>query len=386
MTLGISFAFSIIAMMLSSIFHLRWKKTSRHHDMNFACFITLLMLVIFMGGNVVNPDNNIYKIIYYQLDFFSKDVGFGILVFIAKKIGISLLQFRLIISIFGFLIIDLITRKYISPDYRCAFYWIYFIFPFFYDLIQIRNFLGLVFFIVSIYWISKDEIKGDVLFLIFIALAALMQKTFLFYMPFIIIGKLLKKRMFKQLIAALGVFFIALSANKKIVSTIANFALSTVADSLSGVSKFLGVSSGHGWMVLWFWTFVNLYMSYAIYIQMMSYRDKNYLLYSNEKIGFSKTIYWLNLYCIIALPFYIMNFNFFRIERNLQVINLIDAFMLFDIQYRNKKYVSKNKKYWLIRSSVIIITILGIWLYQSVDNLFASTVSPAFTSNWILKY
>ena len=48
--------------------------------------ILLIYLIVMMGANTQNPDTYIYETVIYNNDnFFTKDIGFGLLIFLFKK-------------------------------------------------------------------------------------------------------------------------------------------------------------------------------------------------------------------------------------------------------------------------------------------------------------
>ena len=96
-----------------------------------------------------------FIIIYRRTTFFDKDIGFGALVWLFKYYDFKYIYLKTFVAIVGLIMINS-TAKVFLKDSK-LFYLLYFIFEFFFDVVQVRNFLAMSVFIYAIKYLVDDS-------------------------------------------------------------------------------------------------------------------------------------------------------------------------------------------------------------------------------------
>lgn len=354
----------------------------------FLPFITVIYFIIMMGGNISNPDTTIYYNIYNNKEFFYKDFGFGILVYICNhKFGLDINAFRLLLAIIGIGMMSRIVNKYVKK--QIVYYLLYFLYPFMMDVVQVRNFLIMCILMNAVDFLLDKSKISIVKYIILILIAATIQKTALVYLPLVIIHRIESKKIIRLLIIASAVFSIFIGFNSGIVNTLGNFLLNSVSDSLSGSSKFLTRNTNFGWIILWgeqicnciliFWSKRILEKSEKIC------RDNPYLLkqsYDKNK-KFFNLVFWINIYLFCFCPLYVLNINFYRIMRNVMTINL----MIYSITWNLRRNWSSSNRiiYGCSIWGYAIFVFYVNFFYNGSGEYIDSILKPMFTMNWLFQ-
>ena len=251
MILAISILF-IIELYLFELF-------SNKRVKNFLTIVVFALLIIVMGANTQNPDTHIYEeYIYNNEEFFSKDFGFGILVYIFKVFNLDYYYLKMFIAIVGFMLINSTLKKYIC-DYK-MFFLLYLIFPFFFDVVQVRNFLAMSIFIYAIPFLLEDTKRGNIKYIITVLIAATMQKTALVYLPIILIKKINNQKYYKFFGAIIIFVLIIIAINRPFLNMFIDMLKNNVSDVLSGIAPRLNITTNWGWLVQWGVQFGNFFL------------------------------------------------------------------------------------------------------------------------------
>lgn len=336
----------------------------------------LAFMIVLMGGRTTGPDWEVYEHIY-RIDLFTKDIGFGYFILLCKKLGFTLYQTRLFIAFVGITLIYITARKFLDRRYIKWFYLFYFICPYFLDSIQLRNFLGMSIFIFATPLLLENNLKNSIKFLLLIIVAGLMQKTCFIYIFCVFIKKIDRIKFLKYVGTLMLVASVLVGVNKSIVAGIGNMLLSLISDSLEGVASFLTISTNYGWIIPWSETalsimsiwLINKYVSFSINIDT---RDKKIV----------EITYLMNLATIAVFPLYVLSTNFFRIGRNLQVLNVIVFCVFLKNLKSNRISIKKDKKYLVVGLIAIQMLYLSYWTLLS--GYWDSIIVTAFADNWIL--
>lgn len=337
----------------------------------------LLFLIIYSGGILDIPDYNVYNNIYnYSSNgIWTKDIGFGALVFALRKIGLSAYQCRLMYAVIGITVLMLSVRKFLDRKGQYLFLILYFVYPYFLDVIQVRNFLAMVFMTLAVSFLLDNTKKNTFLFGIFMLVSASLQKTLLFYIPFILFYKADKRKATKSVLIIAVTLSALIGLNKNFVSDLANFFLLNFSEKLSGSASFFTVNTRYGWLYMWTISFFNLAILYYI-----KKKSSNQLSSGNIKIV--GIVFWINIYSLIALPLYVMDTNFFRIYRDLQPLNLIAWITFF--RAACLKHIRINKRSMILLIITILLTILySVYVTMIIENLLQFFIQ-GFNNNWIV--
>lgn len=353
--------------------------------------LIFIFLIIIMGGNTNNPDTVIYNNIYYNSEFFSKDFGFGFLVlFFNKYLGFNYNFFKLFTAIFGITLIQKTVKKYVKN--KKLFYILYFIYPFIMDIVQVRNFMAMSIFIFCVPYLSENDWKGTIKYTVGILIAATIQKTALVYLPLVFINNIEKKKYKKNSLLIIIGLCVVISLNKGLLFKLTNFLLINVADTLTGVGKFLIRNTNWGWLIQWGTQIINfIFIAWCKRVISSKKVEQNSVLFKTcsyeDAKKFIICVYWINMYAFIFLPLYIVNINFYRIMRNIMPLNLMCYTIILEIM--NKKSVRgiiDERSLFFIMVIVFSLVMFYInYIYNGQGEYIESILIPLFKDNWIIE-
>ena len=161
------------------------RKDGRIITLSFIVIISILFIL--MGLNTNNPDYQYYEEIFHRaqngISIISVETGFLFLLTLASKIGMNYPQFLMIYTAVGLILIGnsliLYTRKPILAIV-C-----YFCYPFFLDLVQIRQFMAMAIFVFACRYLlhySKSNLIKYCLLIFFASTQHLIALAFLFFL------------------------------------------------------------------------------------------------------------------------------------------------------------------------------------------------------------
>ena len=343
----------------------------------FLPIITIIFLMCLMGANTNNPDTIIYENIYNRPSFFIKDIGFGTIVWLFKMFQIPYKYLKMCVSIVGLLLINETIKKYVKDSK--LYYLLYFIYPFAYDVVQVRNFLAMSIFIYAIPSLLENSKKAKIKYIFLILLSASMQKTALVYLPIVFLKELNFQKRKNLLLNIIIVISIFVGICRPVLYSFIKFLDMYFADTLTGLSQQLVIITNWGWLTDWFVQFFN----FGLIRLVKKSIDNNDIVHKEEiktRIEFVNIVYTINYYLFVFLPLYVITPTFNRIMRNVFPLN----FICFNILLETK--CSDNLKRNVIFVSVIYI-LLVFWVYMILGVPYWDTIiKPIFTQNWIFSY
>jgi len=103
-------------------------------------FVIFLILLILAGIMSDIPDFESYQNIYMQI-YKSHDFLFDIISGFFYEIGLPFVWFRFFWLLIGMLLIRHTMKKYLGPRWQVLFWICFLLFPYFIEIIQMRNFM-----------------------------------------------------------------------------------------------------------------------------------------------------------------------------------------------------------------------------------------------------
>lgn len=345
-----------------------------------------------MGANTQNPDFNAYQLNYNTPSVKGVEFGYYFLVKIFNFLGFSYSTFRMILSIIGILLIDQTVSKLIKN--KSPFYLLYFIYPFFMDVVQIRNFLAMALFIFSAPYLTSNK-KTDLLkFLVIMFIASSIHLISVFYFPLAFFVKFFKNKkniLFKILFTEFVVFLIFISSNEYLFNHFSNFLFSVINSFDYRANFYFYKQTRLGFLYLWFLQLMNFtlsYYSYSLYKRRLknlreanklsTTRKKSEFEISNFQLKFLEIVFLINLYAFSFLPFYVFQYSFSRLMRNIVPLNLLT-------------YIISSKSFSKGSLSKIFFIILYVsynlfLFYTDVYSLYSESIVKAiFLHNWLIN-
>lgn len=277
-----------------------------------------LLFFIFIGTSSSNyHDYNNYLIMYNNNEIITQ-LGLKVTMKIANILSLTYNQYLILINILCYIMIFYIIKK-LAPN-RSMVYLLYFIYPYFLDIIQIKNFIGESFLIfsVGILIINREKLKS-----IFIYLFSLgFHEAFILYLPYWFIKKrILKKLIIASFVAFTGIFisfYLKLGILEKLIFFLPEWKIKSYTDKIARI----------GWII------PLGYQLFSFYIVKVMLKKLTEIL--GEKDRIFKKLDKLLTYSLVFLGLYYINGTFERLYRNLWIFNYIIA--------SNYYIYSKNKR------------------------------------------
>lgn len=371
------FEFFLISIVLMALFiiekhNIKIPIISKHNE-SLTLIIIIAFFIIIMGGSSKNPDTVVYKNMYLMSSY-TKNPGFGFLISMSKKIGVSIEIFRLIIAIIGIILINSVVKKYLSKRYRILFYLFYFIYPFFIDIVQIRNFLSMSIVIYALNTLIKGTLKSKFEYIFLILIAFSFQSMFILYLPLVFIDSLFNNNKFRYVIYLILFFSLILFSNKNILNSVIYLLSPFLKSNFQDITHYISQSTNFGGYVRWGISFLNIFLLKYSYKNLKS-------INTNEKyLAYTKHVCWCNEYTLIFLPLSLITLDFYRIQRNLQLMNyMIYIFELSNI-FHTRKY-RENLGFIILLIFILFISFIFLFV---IDNSLSDVIIAIFNNNWIL--
>ena len=332
-------------------------------------FVLLVLIIIFVGGNSVNPDIKNYMTSYSNTGVAGQIEGsplYKILVQLFSHLGVSFELFRLLIYSVGYFILWKANERIgvnSTLTYIC-----YAISLMMADSTQTYNYLGMVCLYAAVSHLVSDQNWNRIKYIIWIAIAIGFHVAFLFYFPFIFVySRTDRKQLFKIYIAVLAIM--------TILSTVASVSgLSSIIQrilTLIGMNSYqvyLNSRTRYGHLYPMIRHLLCCGCSFGFYY----YAEK----YEMESKGLLRIFLLLNLYGIFAFPLFRFQLTIARLTRNLELITFASGILY--MKERN----SQNSKIIVAVLLFIIALILGY--YTVYKNYYDTIVLPFWNNNWIL--
>ncbi len=348
---------------------------------NIFLFLIISYFVIISGFNLTNLDNTIYYNIFVESKsaFFTKDLGYGLLLAFAHSLNLDYKTFRLFEYLIAFVLIHISLKKLIKNEE--VFFLVYFIYPFFLDIIETRNFLAVSLLLFSLPYFLSSKKERKLLFLIIYLFSCLVHKIMFIYIPcffFVNSTMLSKKKLIVFLFIALSFGFLGLDRQGfSILLSYLSHSLSLL--TITGVSRNLSVLLNNGWVV-------NYAITYCMFFgSLLLISDANTLFLlkklSKKSLKFCNLAFALSFYSCLFLPFYAISSDFMRVVRNVLPLLIIEICLL----GKSHSLINKNSKivwgFILVFSSQIISIASIFYPNQQVAWIFDSIINNTFFNN-----
>ena len=170
----------------------------------------IIIIFLFFIFNRENNDYNTYLLVFDGTDGIIKEKGYLFLNILIKKLGGS---YHIILLILGFLFIYVVFYLY-KIKYKICFMFLYSIYIYIFDINQIRNLFCILFILIGIKFLQKNNQK---FYLCFNILAILFQRLGYIYLIFFIFQKFKLKNYIKILILSFISGFFLIRVFEKIM-------------------------------------------------------------------------------------------------------------------------------------------------------------------------
>ena len=338
-----------------------------------------------MASNTHNPDYYIYKRWYEFNIIGTSEYLYFFISGLFNKIGFSFDIFRIIYSIICLLLINSTVRKIYGDS---VFFWfLYFLYPFMMDVVQVRNFIAMSIFIYAIPLLLSKKRWDWLIFLALLAAAVFFQKIFILFLPVAFLMKFKESKIFKY-IMVIGILIVVMltiffSSGLGIVSNwlLENFAeydfrINTYMKSNFEFVKQLFFVAANFFLL--FWSKKILDNRKKIEPEIFT-RD----LKAGLQFKFVELMYWINLFIFLYSPLIVINSSFSRLFRNVIPLNYLAAVCTISFIKPDKSQKNLNK---IIYISAILGYALFNFGYRIYKDYLYSILIPLFKYNYFFDF
>lgn len=291
--------------------------------------LIVICMNIVMAGNIFNLDYNGYKYFYNNaIDY--GEVLYQNLTQIFYSLGFSYQEFKSISSVLFLLWLAYLLYEMAPKNVRLLTMCLYVVFPFFYDVIVVRNFMGSVLLLQGIYYLVSNHKHRVLLFLLFVLLACGFHSIFVLYIPFALIPSIIGNRKI-QICLHFFIIVMAILAATDSALPIVIYILSYV-DFIKIARFMLYINNRADWGILLFLFFTLIPVLFMSPYYRFS-RKNNYICVSCTQCSsnqnhivinrFISYIYYANMILLLYLPLIVLQSNFGRIFANMCIPNSI---------------------------------------------------------------
>lgn len=322
----------------------------------------IFLIFLFLTFAYASSDISDYPVyeIYYNTPDFTIEPGFSLLEKLSNNLGFTFEQFRILIAATGFFILFLAVKR-ITKRYS-YFLSIYFLFPFFFDVIQIRNFLMMVCVFYGATFLIRGSWKDVFYSVIWILIAGsihLLGYLFLIGVLLWMINKRYDKSINIIIVAiiVLSILLVIPEMRESISSIATQFADSSTG-RLSHLLKYSSISVRYGFVIGWIRvlsSFLLVYWVRTVIFQKM----KGAAGEVNTLVKKINMLYSFVSVSLIALPLLLIDADFERIFRDVFFMVICAGSLV-----RLRDFKSPLKRYLFI---LLLIVVVGLNVYGVID-------------------
>lgn len=324
-------------------------------------------LWILFGWNYDNADYHNYESIYEAIElngsYPAVEPGFEALSKFFIYLDFNYDIFLIFYSLIGLFLIGSTIHKF-TPNYNVVWF-LYFIFPFMLDVVQIRNFMSMSIVVFSFRYLINDNKLNIFKFLICIIVASLFHTSSLFYILFLLVRFSIKKIVYICLVSSVFLQFL-IRSNSELMSSF--FYSNKLEHYLVGQTSTVGI--------FFFLVYLLFNLIIVVYIKKISINFDD-LFY--KKPIFEK-ILKINIIILVSYNLLIFDADFIRLQRNIMILNYIALSLI--LPYRK---ISVNYKTLMAIFTLFTVSLLSNWTFiiaQTYETVFKSI----FTSNVVFKF
>ncbi|WP_195546393.1 EpsG family protein [Lacticaseibacillus paracasei] len=359
---------------------------------NIKLSISSMVLVVFfmliMGGNDFNPDTPVYNTIYNMGLNYTKNLGFAHIIVFFKAQGWSYNAIRLFLVVSGLLLISITIHRYVPAQYRSFTYILYFVFPFFIDAIQLRNFLIMCILVFTLPLLFNDRKIDKVIYVVLILLAGTIQQLADIYIPLVILYYAINnnklKKIMKSLVGLTTIIVLIVGLIPSLTLNLSSFVNNLLGDKVDDLSHYLVISTRWGGSVYWVVIFLNIFilklcLTYSTEIEGKYSDVKAILKYKLSDLA--RFILWMNLMYLFVLPLINVNVDFYRVYRNFLIFNYI---VYTNVIFTYGKVVRRRDKPVTITALVFVSLFFTFTWQFLLSGQLDVVIKSVMNYNWLI--
>ena len=295
--------------------------------------------------------------IFPLVGYLRTDYGYVFITKVFYDLGFSYFDYRVITIGVFFVVIFLISKRIV--DFPIFVLLLYFIYPVFVDVVQIRNWYVEIFLLAGIYWMASGEKYRNLVFVLFIILAATIHVAALVYLPFVLFLYIREYKYGNALLSIMCCVGILSPLWANLISAQVPFFLDLAISSNIGGMNYLTDPIGVRHFVAYVAVMV---MCGTMYFIKKQY-EKGVLSLDNIKKRYIYLVYDISVYFLVLSPLYSLSKELGRVPRNAVLL----FYIALAIYITNIK--SNHTKTVIVVLSVIFAAAYGyVDFYMSVGS------------------
>lgn len=323
-----------------------------------------LFLLLLCISNYVNADYFNYENYYNQEEYFPMEIGWKVLNIISIKMGLSYTLFRTCFFTLFFVLLLYTIKTYTSDSYDVLY--CYFIFPYFWDVVQLRNTAVCMILLVAIKFLMKKDWENDIIYICLICLASTFHIVALWYLLFLI-PKHFNSKALLFVVTLMAIIIGCICAYIGIIEEILGlfFERERVLQ-YTHTRAHLGVLVGWSRVALPMIIYWIFYDHYKKTIQPALINGKVYLdnkeNYKNMQFDrFADLLFGINCINLLICILICYNSIFFRIVRNTLLLNIIFIVHIVELNVKWKRNI-------LLKIFVALLALILVALPDYIGN------------------
>lgn len=350
--------------------------------------VVFIIFVVLSCGSFISFNGPVYIDDYYECKFYTSTSDLfsyseSIYIYLMKFFASQELEYKYFILLLlgvGFLLIHTVARRYLGNN-AWLFYLLFFIYPLGESRSTIRNTVALCIMTYVIPFLSNDDLKSKIKYIIGVIIAMGFHQTAVIYFvlllkyPYESLSSINKKRANKLFIIGISVL-VAACFIPAIMEPLKQGMDMVLAGSELDESRgnYFEEQGRFGFLLYGGWQCVFIYMLRRL-LAIRICHDKDFV--GTPIYRFVNNVILCSSILLFMVFFYKMNNNFFRIFMNIIPLNYIALLAL----NQNGKYGIMYKDFKVIACIIIVLT-LG---WNDTLIYLDENIMPMFTDNWLLS-
>ena len=297
--------------------------------------------------------------------------------------GLDFFTFRMLITGVCLLIIykSIIKRYSHNSNYVILLYMIY---QMIIDSEHFRNFISMTILLVAIRFLEKNLYKDKIKFLILVLIASSIHTAFILYTPLVFANTKSKNRLIKGIAIGTIFFTIIIFLNNNripflqlIINIIDDQKIIGYLSSKTNLGFLIPVVLHLTSVVLVWWSRRIITVKDSNTSIIVDLKDNGYSegVRKIKDIELGNLIFWINIIMIIFFPLYMLSVTFYRLGRNVLLLN----FSIYSIA--SNKIGRKNAYKGIFDFAVICSAVLWLIMDLIVKTSPETVLIPFFTRN-----
>ena len=351
---------------------------SLRRKVKFISLSLVILLGVLMGANSSNPDYYVYKD-YFDMVRSINDIGFMLMIRFFNLINVDYEYFRLMITILGLTSIHKTVKKF-TTNYS-FFYLLYFVFPFFIDVVQIRNFFAYSIVLYATPYLIEGTKSGTKKYIALVLIASSIHLTSIVYLIFAFM-KNIKKQNILRLLFYLVVFTImAVTLYRPLFINLMDHVFVLIGRFDERIFYYDVVSTRYGFLFYWTVQFCYIWIIKILRSRMKNINSSGEMNSNHYKknIAFIDLVYWINIISLVFIPTYAVHSLFFRFYRNLIPLN----YLVIIPAVKQLKPMSVKKIVIVLGIVLLSILLFYVDIYRP---FYSVVIQKVFQNNWLIGW